>query len=79
MCQALASRFLAVEQLTLEAAKAYLKAPRKGKATNPYLRLYVEPEPPRKKQRATVEPDTPNLDSSMPGETYFQILFSSAI
>jgi hypothetical protein len=74
MCQALASRFLAGEQLTLEAAKAYLKAPRKGKATNPYLRLYVEPEPPSKKHRAAAEPDLPVLDSNTPGEIFEHLL-----
>jgi hypothetical protein len=68
MCQALAVRFLSVENLSLEAAKSYLKAPRKGKAVNPFIRLYTEPEPPLKRSRQTnMEPAMITPEASMPG------------
>jgi hypothetical protein len=69
MCQALAVRFLAVENIALEAAKTYLKAPRKGKAVNPFIRLYSEAEPPAKKARQSNMGSTMTTpEANVPGE-----------
>jgi hypothetical protein len=60
---------MAVENLSLDAAVEYIKAPRKGKVSMPFIREYVasRAEPPPKRSRATTEAAAIVGETSMPG------------
>jgi hypothetical protein len=65
-----------VENLALDAAVEYLKAPRKGKVCMPFIREFVasRAEPPSKKSRATAEPAFSSGEMSMPGIKIHKIM-----
>jgi hypothetical protein len=69
---------MAVENISLEAARDYLRAPRKGKVSMPFIREYVgsRQEPPSKKPRALpAEAGFSAGEASMPGILFKYIVF----
>jgi hypothetical protein len=65
LCQALASRILATEYLSAAEAADLAGAPREGKSSSPFLRVYTELDPPPQKRPREAVPETEASSSSV--------------